>query len=189
MFSILEKTTLLIREIVSQVLSLSSASNFIALFPRPDFKGLAYLPQVFFVFPKKGSVEEHLSSISSQRAVINIANRHSEFVNYNVTANPEVITLNNAVLSSLYEKVLLDNLRVTPFANSALEFNSNFVKMQFRERFKAGVYYTIYGPSIGFYETAIINSLKMKSTPFIDELDISLQIKIVKTFNFSSYKG
>ncbi|UGQ16782.1 DUF792 family protein [Borrelia sp. RT5S] len=189
MHSMLEKTTLLIKEIVSQILSLSSASNFIALFPRPDFKGLGYLPQVFFVFPKKGSVEEHLTSISSQRAVINPSNRRSEFVNYNVTANPEVITLHNATLSSLYEKVLLDNLRATPFANSVMEFNSNFIKMQFRERFRAGVYYTVYGPFIGFHETAIINSLKMRSTPFIDELDISLQIKVVQTFNFSNYKG
>nr|WKT13991.1 DUF792 family protein [Borrelia sp. BU AG58] len=49
----LEKTTLLIKEIVNQILSLSSASNFIALFPRPDFKGLAYLPQVFLYFQKK----------------------------------------------------------------------------------------------------------------------------------------
>nr|WKT13990.1 DUF792 family protein [Borrelia sp. BU AG58] len=127
--------------------------------------------------------------MSSQRAIINPANRRSEFVNYNVTSNPEIITLNNAILSSLYEKVLLENLRVTPFANSVLEFNSSFVKMQFRERFKAGFYYTVYGPFIGFHETAIINSLKMKSTPFIDELDISLQIKVVKTFNFATYKG
>ncbi|AWG43280.1 hypothetical protein CR532_04600 (plasmid) [Candidatus Borreliella tachyglossi] len=185
----LEKTTLLIKEVINQILSLANVSNFIALFPRPDFNGLGYLPQVFFVFPKRGAVEENLSSISSDRAVINISSRRSEFVSYNITAKPEIITLNNAILSSIYDRVLLDHLRVTPFANSVLEFNSNFVKMQFRERFKSGIYYTIYGPVIGLHETAIISSLKLKSTPFIDELDISLQIKIAKTFNFLSYKG
>ncbi|AMR75918.1 DUF792 family protein [Borrelia hermsii] len=184
-----EDVTLLIREVVNHVLSLSSSSNFIAIFPRPDFKGLAYLPQVFFIFPKLGAIEENLSSISSQRAIINLNTRRSEFVSYNVTANPEIISISNAILSAIYDKILIENLKTTPFANSALEFDSNFIKMQFREKFKAGIYYTIYGPSIGFHETAIINSLKIKSTSFIDELDISLQIKIVKTFNFFTYKG
>ncbi|UPA17007.1 DUF792 family protein (plasmid) [Borrelia coriaceae] len=184
-----EDVTALIKKVVDHVLSLSNSSNFIALFPRPDFKGLVYVPQVFFVFPKLGAIEENLSSISSQRAVINLSTRNSEFVSYNVTANPTMITISNAVLSSIYDKKLAENLKTTPFANSALEFDSNFIKMQFREKFKSGIYYTVYGPSIGFHETAIINSLKIKGTSFVDEIDISLQIKLVKTFNFLTYKG
>ncbi|AHH08982.1 DUF792 family protein (plasmid) [Borrelia anserina] len=181
--------TALILEVVNHILSLSSSSSYIALFPRPDFKGFLYLPQVFFVFPKAGAIEENLSSTSSQRAVVDLNTRHSEFISYNVTANPGIITITNGILSSIYDKVLIENLKLTPFANSVLEFSSNFVKMQFREKVKEGIYYTIYGPSVGFHETVIINSLKIKSTSFIDEVDVSLQIKIVKTFNFSTYKG
>ncbi|BDU63355.1 hypothetical protein BOFE_08950 (plasmid) [Candidatus Borrelia fainii] len=180
---------LLIWEVVNHILSRASSSNFIALFPRPDFKELVYVPQLFFIFPKSGVIEESLSSVSSQHPIINLNTRRSEFVSYNVTATPEIITISNAILSSVYDKVLVDSLKRTPFANSALEFDSNFVKMQFRERFKAGIYYSIYGASIGFHETTIINSLSIKGTSFIDELNVSLQIKIVKTFNFLTYKG
>lgn len=41
------QTTRLIEDVVNQISSLASISNFVLLFPRLDFKGLGYIPQLF----------------------------------------------------------------------------------------------------------------------------------------------
>ncbi|WKC84934.1 DUF792 family protein [Borreliella lusitaniae] len=184
-----KQTTKLIKEVVNQISSLVSISNFVLLFPRLDFKGLGYIPQLFFIFVKHDLIEENLSSISSQRAVIDFTNKKSEYVNFNITTRPEIVTINKGILSSIYDKTLLRVLRETPFMNSALEFNSNFIKMQFRNRFSLGVYYSMYSPSLGFHEVVSINSLKLKDTVYLEEVEVSLQVKICKTFNILTYKG
>ncbi len=73
--------------------------------------------------------------------------------------------------------------------NSVLEFNSNFIKMQFRQRFNLGIYYSMYSPSVGFHEVVSINLLKLKDTVYLEEVEVSLQVKICKMFNISTYKG
>lgn len=73
--------------------------------------------------------------------------------------------------------------------NSVLEFNSNFIKMQFRQRFNSGVYYRMYSSSVGFHEVVSINLLKLKDTVYLEEVEVSLQVKICKMFNISTYKG
>ncbi|WP_210372721.1 DUF792 family protein, partial [Borreliella garinii] len=84
--------------------------------------------QLFFIFVKHDLIEENLSSISSDRAVIDFTNTKSEYVNFNITTRPEIVTINKGILSSIYDKTLLSVLKETPFMNSALEFNSNFIK-------------------------------------------------------------
>ncbi|WP_349236348.1 DUF792 family protein [Borreliella garinii] len=76
------QTTRLIEDVVNQISSLASISNFVLLFPRLDFKGLGYIPQLFFIFIKHDLIEENLSSISSDRAVIDFINTKSEYVNF-----------------------------------------------------------------------------------------------------------
>ncbi|WLN25702.1 DUF792 family protein (plasmid) [Borreliella valaisiana] len=186
---ITKQATRLIEDIVNQISSLASISNFVLLFPRLDFKGLEYIPQLFFIFVKNDLIEENLSSISSDRAVIDFTNTKSEYVNFNITTRPEIVTINKGILSSIYDKTLLSVLKETPFMNSALEFNSNFIKMQFRQRFNLGVYYSMYSPSVGFHEVVSINSLKLKDTVYLEEVEVSLQVKICKTFNILNYKG
>ncbi|AAC66283.1 hypothetical protein B1U23_06250 (plasmid) [Borreliella burgdorferi] len=184
-----EQASKLIKEIVNQISSLASISNFVLLFPRLDFKGLGYIPQLFFIFVKHDLIEENLSSVSSARAVIDFTNTKSEYVNFNITPRPEIVTINKGILSSIYDQTLIRALRETPFMNSALEFNSNFIKMQFRQRFNLGVYYSMYSPSVGFHEVVSISSLKLKDTVYLEEVEISLQVKICKTFNILTYKG
>ncbi|WKC87684.1 DUF792 family protein [Borreliella japonica] len=184
-----EQVTKLIENVVNQISSLASSSNFVLLFPRLDFKGLGYIPQLFFIFVKHDLIEENLSSVSSDRAVIDFTNTKSEYVNFNITTRPEIVTINKGILSSIYDKTLLRVLKETPFMNSALEFNSNFIKMQFRQRFNLGVYYSMYSPSVGFHKVVSINSLKLKDTVYLEEIEISLQVKICKTFNILTYKG
>ncbi|WKC74828.1 DUF792 family protein (plasmid) [Borreliella yangtzensis] len=186
---ITKQTTRLIEDVVNQISSLASISNFVLLFPRLDFKGLGYIPQLFFIFIKNDLIEENLSSISSDRAVIDFTNTKSEYVNFNITTRPEIISINKGILSSIYDKTLLRVLKETPFMNSALEFNSNFIKMQFRQRFNLGVYYSMYSPSVGFHEVVSINSLKLKDTVYLEEVEVSLQLKICKTFSILAYKG
>ncbi|AJA90735.1 hypothetical protein OY14_04610 (plasmid) [Borreliella chilensis] len=184
-----EQATKLIKDVINQISSLVSISNFVLLFPRLDFKGLGYIPQLFFIFVKHDLIEENLSSVSSDRAVIDFTSTKSEYVNFNITPRPEIVTINKGVLSSIYDKTLIRALKATPFMNSALEFNSNFIKMQFRQRFNSGVYYSMYSPSVGFHEVVSINSLKLKDTVYLEEVEVSLQVKICKTFNILTYKG
>ncbi|WP_038359574.1 DUF792 family protein [Borrelia hispanica] len=181
--------TSMILDIVNHVLSLSVSSNFIVLFPRPDFKGFVYVPQLFFIFPKSKPTEESFSNASSEQGTVNVNLKEGEVLSYNVVSNPEIINVSNGILSSIHDKFLIEHLKKTSYANSVLEFNVNFVKVHFRERFKMGFYYSVYGPMIGFHELTIINSLKFRDTAFIEEINVSLQIKILKTFNFSTYKG
>ncbi|ACL34811.1 DUF792 family protein (plasmid) [Borreliella garinii] len=183
------QTTRLIEDVVNQISSLASISNFVLLFPRLDFKGLGYIPQLFFIFVKHDLIEENLSSISSDRAVIDFINTKSEYVNFNITPRPEIVIINKGILSSIYDKTLIRALKETPFMNSVLEFNSNFIKMQFRQRFNLGIYYSMYSPSVGFHEVVSINSLKLKDTVYLEEVEVSLQVKICKMFNISTYKG
>ncbi|WP_210753475.1 DUF792 family protein, partial [Borreliella valaisiana] len=70
----------------------------------------------------------------------------------NITSRPEIVIINKGTLSSIYDKTLIRALKETPFMNSVLEFNSNFIKMQFRQRFNLGIYYSMYSSSVGFHE-------------------------------------
>ncbi|ASQ29656.1 hypothetical protein CDQ96_04420 (plasmid) [Borrelia miyamotoi] len=185
----LNDITLFILELVNHVLGLAKSSNFIALFPRPDLKGLDYFPQIFFIYPKGSPIVESMSISSSQRSIVNLSTMRSEFINYNVTSNPKIISISEAILAPIHDHYLIENLTKTPFKNSILEFDLNFVKEQFREKFRAGTYYSLYNRSIGFHETAIVSSLRMTNTVFIDEIKMNIDIKIVKTFNYFTYKG
>ncbi|MCS2182394.1 DUF792 family protein, partial [Borreliella burgdorferi] len=49
--------------------------------------------------------------------------------------------------------------------------------------------FSIYSPTFGLKELAVITSLSFKDTPFIDEVEVSLSIEIVKTFALEKYKG
>ncbi|WP_024653719.1 DUF792 family protein [Borrelia persica] len=181
--------TSMILEVVNNTFSLAVSPNFIVLFPRPDFKGSVYVPQLFVILPKSKPPEESFSNISNEQAAVNVDSAQGEFFNYNVSSNPEIINISNGILSSVYDKGLVELLKKTSFANSVLEFDTNFVKLHFREKFKMGAYYSVYGPLLGFHEVAIINSLKFMDTAFIEEINVSLRIKILKTFNFFTYKG
>ncbi|WLN24545.1 DUF792 family protein (plasmid) [Borreliella bavariensis] len=152
-------------------------------------KDLGTFSNCFFIFIKHDLIEENLSSISSDRAVIDFINTKSEYVNFNIAPRPEIVIINKGILSSIYDKTLIRALKETPFMNSVLEFNSNFIKMQFRQRFNSGIYYSMYSPSVGFHGVVSINLLKLKDTVYLEEVEVSLQVKICKMFNISTYKG
>ncbi|WP_187983572.1 DUF792 family protein, partial [Borreliella bavariensis] len=42
----------IIKDVATQIFALFGADNFLALFPRPDFRGFGYVPQLFFIKPK-----------------------------------------------------------------------------------------------------------------------------------------
>ncbi|MCD2349972.1 DUF792 family protein, partial [Borreliella americana] len=71
------------------------------------------------------------------------------------------------VLTSLY-KEMISPLKMTAFGNSMLRFDAHLVKEQLANRLQAQVPFSIYSPTFGLKELAIITSLTLKDTPFID---------------------
>ncbi|ACL34540.1 DUF792 family protein [Borreliella garinii] len=178
----------IIKDVATQIFALFGADNFLALFPRPDFRGFGYVPQLFFIKPKAQLITRTYNTSCSKRPVINYYDRKAEYVSYNPVMTGEHISLNGGVLTSLY-KEMLSPLKNTVFGNSLLRFDSHLVKEQLANRLQAQVPFTIYSPTFGLKELAIITSLTFTDTPFIDEVEVSLSIEVVKTFTLEKYKG
>ncbi|WP_434757176.1 DUF792 family protein (plasmid) [Borrelia puertoricensis] len=178
----------IIKDTVTQIFALFSTDNFIVLFPRPDLKGLGYLPQLFFIKPKFELITRTYNTTCSKRPVINYYLRKAEYVSYNPVLTGEVIALNGGVLTSLYKNMLAP-LKLTPFGNSLLEFDSNLVKEQLAGRLQAQVPFTAYSPTFGIKELVVITSLTFKDVPFIDEVELNLNMEVIKTFYLDKYKG
>ncbi|WP_417861693.1 DUF792 family protein [Borreliella andersonii] len=178
----------IVKDVTTQIFALFGADNFLVLFPRPDFRGFGYIPQLFFIKPKNELITRTYTTTYSKRPVINYYNRKSEHVSYNPTMIGENISLNGGVLTSLY-KEMLSMLKMTPFGNSMLRFDVHFAKEQLANRLQAQVPFSVYSPTFGLKELAIITSLTFKDTPFIDEIEVSLSMEIVKTFSLEKYKG
>lgn len=178
----------IIKDVATQIFALFGADNFLALFPRPDFRGFGYVPQLFFIKPKTQLITRTYNTSCSKRPVINYYDRKAEYVSYNPVMTGEHISLNGGVLTSLY-KEMLSPLKMTVFGNSLLRFDAHLVKEQLANRLQAQVPFTIYSPTFGLKELAIITSLTFTDTPFIDEVEVSLSIEVVKTFTLEKYKG
>ncbi|APQ15708.1 hypothetical protein BLA33_05045 (plasmid) [Borreliella garinii] len=178
----------IIKDVATQIFALFGADNFLALFPRPDFRGFGYVPQLFFIKPKTQLITRTYNTSCSKRPVINYYDRKAEYVSYNPVMTGEHISLNGGVLTSLY-KEMLSPLKMTVFGNSLLRFDAHLVKEQLANRLQAQVPFTIYSPTFGLKELAIITSLTFTNTPFIDEVEVSLSIEVVKTFTLEKYKG
>ncbi|WP_425337252.1 DUF792 family protein [Borreliella tanukii] len=178
----------IIRDVVTQIFALFGADNFLVLFPRLDLKGFGYVPQLFFIKPKNQLISRTYNTSCSKRPVINYYDRKAQYVSYNPVMTGEHISLSGGVLTSLY-KEMLSPLKMTVFGNSLLRFDAHLVKEQLANRLQAQVPFTIYSPTFGLKELAIITSLSFKDTPFIDEVEVSLSIEVVKTFALEKYKG
>ncbi|WP_418457479.1 DUF792 family protein [Borreliella andersonii] len=96
----------------------------------------------------------------------------------------------------LYVKSLLTNKKLYSsdtnnfiIGNSMLRFDAHLVKEQLANRMQAQVPFSVYSPTFGLKELAIITSLSFKDTPWIDEVEVSLSMEIVKTFALEKYKG
>ncbi|WP_418885661.1 DUF792 family protein [Borreliella tanukii] len=182
------ENTQLIRDITTQISALFGADNFLMLFPRLDLKGFGYVPQLFFIKPKTQLISRSYNTSYSKRPTINYYDRKATYVSYNPVMTGEHISLNGGVLTSLY-KEMLSPLKKTVFGNSLLRFDAHLVKEQLANRLQAQVPFTIYSPTFGFKELAIITNLSFKDTPFIDEVEVSLSMEVVKTFKLEKYKG
>ncbi len=180
--------TRIIRDVITQIFALFGADNFLVLFPRMDLKGFGYIPQLFFIKPKNELITRTYNTSCSKRPVINYYDRKAEYVSYNPVMTGENISLNGGILTSLY-KDMLSLLKMTVFGNTMLRFDAHLVKEQLANRIQAQVPFSIYSPTFGLKELAVITSLSFKDTPFIDEVEVSLSIEIVKTFALEKYKG
>ncbi|WP_424632740.1 DUF792 family protein [Borreliella lusitaniae] len=178
----------IVKDVTTQIFALFGADNFLVLFPRPDLRGFGYIPQLFFIKPKNELITRTYNTSCSKRPVINYYDRKAEYVSYNPVMTGENISLNGAVLTSLY-KEMLSPLKMTPFGNSMLRFDAHLVKEQLANRLQSQVPFSIYSPTFGLKELAIITNLTFKDTPYIDEIEVSLSIEIVKTFSLEKYKG
>ncbi|XPC97909.1 DUF792 family protein (plasmid) [Borreliella japonica] len=178
----------IIRDVVTQIFALFGADNFLVLFPRLDLKGFGYVPQLFFIKPKNELISRTYNTSCSKRPVINYYDRKAQYVSYNPVMTGEHISLSGGVLTSLY-KEMLSPLKMTVFGNSLLRFDAHLVKEQLANRLQAQVPFTIYSPTFGIKELAIITNLTFKDTPFIDEVEVSLSIEVIKTFAPEKYKG
>ncbi|WP_418909604.1 DUF792 family protein (plasmid) [Borreliella lanei] len=180
--------TQIIRDVITQIFALFGADNFLVLFPRMDLKGFGYVPQLFFIKPKTELITQTYNTSCSKRPIINYYNRKAEYVSYNPAMTGEHISLSGGVLTSLY-KEMLSPLKMTAFGNSMLRFDAHLVKEQLANRLQAQVPFSVYSPTFGLKELAIITSLSFKDTPWIDEVEVSLSMEIVKTFALEKYKG
>ncbi|AZA27219.1 MULTISPECIES: DUF792 family protein [Borreliella] len=180
----------IIKDVATQIFALFRADNFLVLFPRLDLKGFGYVPQLFFIKPKTQLISRTYNTSCSKRPVINYYDRKAEYVSYNPVMTGEHISLSGGVLTSMY-KEMLSPLKMTVFGNSLLRFDVHLVKEQLANRLQAQVPFTIYSPTFGLKELAIITSLTFTDTPFIDEVEVSISIEVVKTFSFAlgKYKG
>ncbi|WP_418905740.1 DUF792 family protein [Borreliella japonica] len=183
-----EETSQLIKDIGTQLLALFGADNFLLLYPRPDFRGFGYVPQLFFIKPKTQLISRSYNTSYSKRPVINYYDRKAQYVSYNPVMTGEHISLSGGILTSMY-KHMLSIFKTTVFENFLFRFDSHLVKEQLSNRLQAQVPFTIYSPTFGFKELAIITNLSFKDTPFIDEVEVSLSMEVVKTFKLEKYKG
>ncbi|WP_187983485.1 DUF792 family protein [Borreliella bavariensis] len=183
-----EEIRQLIKDIATQLFALFGADNFLLLYPRPDFRGFGYVPQLFFIKPKTELITRTYNTSCSKRPVINYYNRKAEYVSYNPVMTGEHISLSGGVLTSMY-KHMLSIFKMTIFGNCLLRFDAHLVKEQLANRLQAQVPFSVYSPTFGLKELAIITSLTFKDTPFIDEVEVSLSMEIVKTFAPEKYKG
>ncbi|APJ09388.1 DUF792 family protein [Borreliella afzelii] len=183
-----EEIRQLIKDIATQLFTFFGADNFLLLFPRLDFKGFGYVPQLFFIKPKTELISRTYNTSCSKRPVINYYDRKAEYVSYNPVMTGEHISLSGGILTSMY-KDMLSIFKTTVFGNFLFRFDSHLVKEQLANRLQAQVPFTIYSPTFGLKELAIITNLTFKDTPFIDEVEVSLSIEVVKTFTLEKYKG
>ncbi|WP_210369650.1 DUF792 family protein, partial [Borreliella garinii] len=167
----------IVKDVTIQIFAIFGADNFLLLFPRPDLSGFGYVPQLFFVKPKNQLISRTYNTSCSKRPVINFCNRKAEYVSYNPLMTDENISLSDRVLTSLY-KEMLSPLKMTVFGNSLIRFDANLVKEQLANRLQAQVPFSIYSPTFGLKELAIITSLTFTDTPFIDEVEVNLSIEI-----------
>ncbi|WZL54798.1 DUF792 family protein (plasmid) [Borreliella garinii] len=171
----------IVKDVTIQTFALFGADNFLLLFPRPDLRGFGYVSQLFFVKPKNQPISRTYNTSCSKRPVINYYNRKAEYSSYNPLMTGENISLSGGVLTSLY-KEMLSPLKMTVFGNSLLRFDAHLVKEQLANRLQAQVPFSIYSPTFGLKELAIITSLTFTDAPFTDEVEVNLSIEIVKTF-------
>ncbi|QFP42462.1 DUF792 family protein (plasmid) [Borrelia miyamotoi] len=176
----------LIRDILSQITSVLSSHNFILLFPRPDLKGMGYLPQLFFIQPKNELITRTYNTTCSKRPVINYYSRKAEYVSYNPILTGEFISLPKGILTSPY-KEMINLLKSTPFGNALLAFDGNLAKEQLASRLQAQVLFTAYSPTFGIKDLVVINSITLKDTPYIDEIEVSFNMEIIKTFTLQKF--
>ncbi|AMR76195.1 DUF792 family protein [Borrelia hermsii] len=180
------QVTSILKETFNEISSVFMAYNFLSLCPRMDFKGLGYVPQGFFILPKTELISTTYTTTCSKRPVIDYYTRKSEYVSYNPTFTGEVITLNNAVLTSAYKELLKFSAN-TAFGKLIFPHTSNLAKQQLINRVEESVPFSFYSPTLGFRGIVAITSLTLKDTVYLDEVEISLTLEVLKTF--SIYKG
>ncbi|QTL84252.1 DUF792 family protein (plasmid) [Borrelia miyamotoi] len=176
----------LIKDILTQISSSFINHNFILLFPRPDLKGLQYLPQLFFIQPKNELLNRTYNTTCTKRPVINYYSRKAEYVSYNPTLTGEFISLHKGILTSPYRE-MISLLKSTPFGNALLAFDGNLAKEQLAQRLQAQVLFTAYSPTFGIKDLIVINSISFKDTPYIDEVEVSLNMEVIKTFTLKKF--
>ncbi|WP_245580760.1 DUF792 family protein [Borrelia coriaceae] len=178
--------TSILKETFNEFSSVFMAYNFLILCPRMDFKGLGYVPQGFFILPKTELISSSYSTTCSKRPVIDYYTRKAGYVSYNPIFTGEIITLNNGILTSAYKEMLEWSVN-NASGRSIFPHTSNLSKQQLINRVEASVPFTLYSPSLGFRGVVAITSLTLRDTVYLDEVEISLTLEVLKTFQV--YKG
>lgn len=201
-------TTITLKQMCNQVFSLLSGSSMIVLFPRMDFRGMGYIPQFFFIYPKRNLLSATINTNTSDKPIVNFQTRKMEYASYNIDVKPMTFSLTNALLSSAYKKIVDAFKAFEPtisqqffeimgsdastsgnFFNSLLQNDINLIRYQLMERVQSGVYFSVFSPAIGFHETAVITNLTTSNSTYLYCVDINVTIKIVKTFNIPEYQN
>ncbi|WP_445436392.1 DUF792 family protein [Candidatus Borreliella tachyglossi] len=189
-FKGIEENSKLIMEISNQVLTLLGGGSWIALYPRLDFYGLGFIPQLFFITPVYEYIEVSTGQEGSTYPIINPVTRNLQNASYNIYGKPYTITLNNGNLTSFYEKLIFkEALKRLPLFNKIFRETKSLVKKQLEERVKAGVPFSFYSPTVGYINYTKIPRLVTRPTEFEDTYSISITVEEIEVgyledFNF-----
>ncbi|QMU99797.1 DUF792 family protein (plasmid) [Borrelia sp. A-FGy1] len=172
----------LILEICNQIIVLfGSGSNWMALYPRLDFLGLGFIPQLFLISATNEYIEISTGQDGATYPVINPVTRNLQNASYNIYGKPYTITLNEGILTSFYEKIIFDEaLKRIPAFNAVFRETKTLVRKQLEERVKAGVPFSFFSPLTGYIGYTKIPRLVSRPTEYEGTYNISITIEEIE---------
>ncbi|AYE37010.1 hypothetical protein DB313_05785 (plasmid) [Borrelia turcica IST7] len=181
-YTFIKANSKLILEICNQIILLfGRGSNWMALYPRLDFYGLGFIPQLFLISATNEYMEISTGQDGSSYPVINPVTRNLQNASYNIYGKPYTITLNEGILTSFYEKIIFDeSLKRIPALNAILRETKSLVRKQLEERVKAGVPFSFFSPLTGYIPYTKIPRLVSRPTEYEGTYNVSISIEEIE---------
>ncbi|WKC58460.1 DUF792 family protein [Borrelia sp. P9F1] len=178
-YTFIKANSKIILEICNQIILLfGRGSNWMALYPRLDFYGLGFIPQLFLISATNEYMEISTGQDGASYPIINPLTRNLQNASYNIYGKPYTISLNDGILTSFYEKIIFDEtLKRIPALNAVFRETKSLVRKQLEERVKAGVPFSFFSPLTGYIAYTKIPRLVTRPTEFEGTYNVSISIE------------